>query len=273
MTIVYAVINNKGGTGKTTTAVTLADLTARANQDVPVCLVDLDPQGHAATFLGLDQEVNGRCIGKVLKDRSTLRANIINGSAPDRERPNLFVMPSSRDLDVSLEELVALATVAARRGGGPNLNTILADVLAPLSPKFGYIFIDCPPNLGVLTTAVYNFADFAIVPSATRFADFQGAQEHTAHLAHLRQAVPDVKAKLKVVVPTMYDQRRTQDKRVLAEMETIYGRSTVTEAVPLRVETQEAPESGMTLFEYSRATGKSSQALAVYARIAKRILN
>ena len=148
MTIVYAVINNKGGTGKTTTAVTLADLTARANHDVPVCLVDLDPQGHAATFLGLDQEVNGRCIGKVLKDRSTLRANIINGSAPDRERPNLFLMPSSRDLDVSLEELVALATVSARRGSGPKLNTILADVLAPAIPEVRLHLHRLPPKLG-----------------------------------------------------------------------------------------------------------------------------
>jgi len=270
--VIRAFTNNKGGTGKSTSCVNIAALVAMARPDSAVLIVDLDPQSHVARFLGLSEMAQGMCIGNVLKDPSRIRENIINASLPDYPRRNLFVIPSSRELEVTVEEIVALSTVRARHGVN-TLNTLLADTLAGLAETFGYIFIDCPPNLGSLTNAVYNFAHEAVVPTATKAVDFDGAQEHTLQLDRLRRQMPDViQARLSYVIPTMYDARTRQATRVIEAMRSVYGMETVTSPVPERVEVKEAPENGLTLYEYSVATGKESQSLVAYAGIARRMI-
>lgn len=270
---IFAVTNNKGGTGKSTTCVQLADLVARANPKTAVLIVDLDPQSHVAKFLGLRDKVRGMCIGNVLRDPDKLRANIVNASLPDYPRNNLFVIPSSRKLEQTIEELVALSLVGARHGSGNEMNTIIANALASLTETFGYIFLDCPPNLGSLTNTVYNFAEEVIVPTATKAVDFDGAQEHTDHLVNLRRQMPDViRARLTLVVPTMYDPRTRQATRVMEAMRQVYGASTVTQPIAERVEVKEAPEIGLTLYEYTTAVGKDSLPLTAYAGIARRLL-
>ncbi len=270
---IRAVTNNKGGTGKSTSCIQLADLVARANPSVPVLIVDLDPQSHVAKFLGLQDTVQGMCIGNVLKNPAELRSNIVNAGTDNYQRKNLFVIPSSRRLERTLDELMALSIVGSRHGDGINMETVLADALESIVGGFGYIFIDCPPNLGSLTTAVYNFAQEVIVPTATKAVDFDGAQEHTDHLYGLRNRLPNViNAKLLMVIPTMYDSRTRQAGRVLSAMKSVYGEMTVTSPVPDRVEVKEAPENGMTLYEYTRAIGKESTPLSVYASIAGRLV-
>ena len=270
--IIRAFTNNKGGTGKSTSCVNIAALVAQARPDTAVLIIDLDPQSHVARFLGLTEKTQGMCVGNVLKDPSKLRANIVNAGRPDYPRRNLFVIPSSRDLEMTVEEIVALSTVRARRGENV-LNTLLADALSGLAETFGYIFIDCPPNLGSLTNAVYNFAHEAVVPTATKAVDFDGAQEHTLQLDRLRRQMPDViQAKLRYVIPTMYDARTRQAIRVVEAMREVYGLETVTIPIPERVEVKEAPENGLTLYEYARAVGKESQSLVAYAGIARRMI-
>lgn len=269
---IRAITNNKGGTGKSTTCVQLADLIARSRPTIPVLIVDLDPQSHVSKFLGLSDLTRGMCVGHVLRDSSTLRNNIVNASLPDYPRKNLFVIPSSRELERTIEELVAISTVRARYGEN-RLNTMLTDALGPLSETFGYIFLDCPPNLGSLTNAVYNFAQEAIVPTATKAVDFDGAQEHTNQLVRLRKQMEGiVNARLSYVIPTMYDPRTRQAIRVVEAMREVYGADTVTIPIPERVEVKEAPENGLSLYEYTVAVGKESAPLTAYASIAKRLL-
>lgn len=270
---VFAVTNNKGGTGKTSTCIQLADLVARANPKKAVLIVDLDPQSHVSMFLGLEDQVQGMCIGNVLLDPEKIRDNIINAGRGDYPRKNLFVIPSSRTLERTIDKLVALSVIDGRYGDGVKMETVLADALSSVIEGFSYIFLDCPPNLGSLTTAVYNMAREVIVPVATKAVDFKGAQEHTQVLDNLRSQSPDIiNARLRMVIPTMFDGRTRQASRVLEAMQAVYGPTTVTNPVPDRVEVREAPENGMTLYEYAMATGKESMPLAVYANIAGRLV-
>lgn len=271
---IFAVTNNKGGTGKTSTCIQLADLVARANPKKAVLIVDLDPQSHVSMFLGLEDQVRGMCIGNVLLDPEKIRDNIINASRGDYPRKNLFVIPSSRSLERTIDKLVALSVIDGRYGDGVKMETVLADALSSVvDGGFSYIFLDCPPNMGSLTTAVYNMAHDVIVPVATKAVDFKGAQEHTEVLDKLRARFPGViNAKLHMVIPTMFDGRTRQAGRVLEAMQAVYGPTTVTNPVPDRVEVKEAPENGMTLYEYAMATGKESLPLAVYANIAGRLV-
>jgi chromosome partitioning protein len=269
---VYAITNNKGGTGKTTTTVNLADLTARANLDKRVCVIDLDPQGNIADSFGLREAAQGMCVSHILLDPATLGDNILQATNGDLVRNNLYVVPASRNLENATTQLVALAATGFISGDGPDLKTIMMDAFAPIVDNFDYVFIDCPPKLDVLKTAVYNMADFVIVPSAARYLDFQGAQQHTGDLSALRSKMPDtIKAKLVLVIPTMIDGREVQNRRVYEAMLEFYGARVVTTPIPARVEVKEAPEVGMTLYEYVAATNKRSQALAAYATIAQRI--
>ena len=269
---VYAVTNNKGGTGKTTSTVNLADLTARANLDKRVCVIDLDPQGNVADSFGLREAAQGMCVSNILSDPTTLGDNILQATKDDLVRDNLYIIPASRNLENATTQLVALAATGFVSGDGLNLKTILMDAFAPIVDNFDYVFIDCPPKLDVLKTAVYHMADFVIVPSAVRFLDFQGAQQHTGDLSALRGKMPEtIKAKLSLVIPTMIDGREVQNRRVYEAMLEFYGAKVVTTPIPARVEVKEAPEVGMTLYEYATATNKRSQALAAYATIAQRI--
>ena len=192
-TRVIAVADNKGGVGKTTTASILADGLAKMCRKyrggANVLVVDLDPQGNQADMFGVRADVlaDRLCVGNVLMEPGNLRVLQDNIISVDREeeglpRPNLYLLPASRNLEDVTQDLVVMTTMRTAQRSGFSLDTVLADALEPLLDQFDFIVIDCPPKLDTLKRAVYNFADEVIVPVKTDHVSLVGARQHTDEL-------------------------------------------------------------------------------------------
>jgi len=268
---VYAVVNRKGGVGKTTTAVSLAHGLTLAGP-YRVLLVDLDPQGNCATALGL--KTNGRPdIAELLVGSASLKDVIIPA---DREgtggpkRDNLFVIPSSDKLERAKKKLVAQAALAAIDAdmGGDNvaLDDIFLVRLAPVTKVFDYIIFDCPPSLDSFSTAVYAAATGAIVPVKTDFLGANGTAQHTDNIVEAQ--ANGLKIKIAAVVPTFYRPREVLARQIMTSLKKRYGARVVT-PIPQSVQVEQSPAaSGQTIHEYA----PDSPAAAAYMNLVQFIL-
>jgi len=281
-TRIIAVADNKGGVGKTTTAAVLADGLAKMcikhRNGADVLIVDLDPQGNQADIFGVRADVlaEGACIGNVLMEPGNLQLLQDNIISVDREeeglhRPNLYLLPASRNLEDVTQDLVVMTTMRTARRSGFNLDTVLADALTPLLGQFAFIIMDCPPKLDTLKRAVYNFADEVVVPIRTDHISLVGARQHTDDLYALQSEDPrKFKARVSLVVPTMLPSRQVLASQVVAQMEAFYGRDLVSNPVPESVYVKESPAvGGKTLFEYAPGSAPSK----AYASIVERVFN
>ena len=281
-TRVIAIADNKGGVGKTTTAGAVADGLARMCQKYRdgenVLVVDLDPQGNQADVFGVraDVQEDNLCVGHVLMEPGNLQILQHNIILLDRKedgfaRPNLYLLPASRNLEDVTQDLVVMTTMRTAQRSGFSLDTILADALEPLMGRFAFIVIDCPPKLDTLKRAVYNFADEVVVPVKTDHMSLVGARQHTDDLYALRSEDPrKFKARVSLVVPTMQPPRQILATQVVEQMQTFYGRDIVSVPVPESVYVKEAPAAGgQTLFEYAPNSSPSR----AYATIVERIYN
>lgn len=281
-TRVIAVADNKGGVGKTTTAGILADGLSRMckkhRPDANVLIVDLDPQGNQSDIFGVRGDVlaEGLCVGNVLMETGDLQRLQNNIISLDREeegfpRPNLYLLPASRNLEDITQDLVVMTTLRTAKRSGFDLDTILADALNPLLGSFDFIIIDCPPKLDTLKRAVYNFADEVVVPVKADHISLVGARQHTDDLYNLQQEDPrKFKARVSLVVPTMMASRQVLATQVVEQMQAFYGRDLVSEPIPESVYVKEAPAAnGQTLFEYAPSSSPSR----AYALIVERVFN
>lgn len=276
-TTVIAVADNKGGVAKTTTAGNVGYGLSRVlmrNGDPTgyVLMIDLDPQGNLSDFFGVRGRVGSRCIGNVLDkpgDVSTLKDNIVSldRSSDGFPRPNMFLIPASRELEYTTEDLVLRQL--SKRNNGFSLETVLQDAIAPIIGRFRYIIIDCPPKLDVLKRTVYNFADEVIVPVKVDYMSFQGAQQHTNDLSALRSGDRPVKAKLRWVLPTMLRPRQVLARETLAAMVKLYGRAYIADPIPESVDVKESPVRGQSLFEYA----PDSPPAVAYAKLVRSVAN
>lgn len=256
---IYAVVNRKGGVGKTTTAVTLAHgLAQKLEGQGHVLIVDLDPQGNVAHSLGLS--LNGRDLATVLTgdvpvEQAILRADRSESGGPSR--PNLWVLPASdalADAKLTLVANAALSSVFDQFGGQSRkavpTNQLLQTHLAKAMATFDYIILDCPPSLDMLSTAVYHFADEAIVPVKVDYLGVGGAARHTQNIIEAQAKGIDIK--VGVIVPTFVRAREILARQMLAALVESYGKSRVAEPIPQSVVVEQAPASGgLTLFEYA----------------------
>lgn len=266
-TKVIAIANNKGGVAKTTTACNLADGLARSLRDEDgnaiggVLLVDLDPQGNSADFFGFrsavldDTNPDGLCVSYLLKGERPLPDCILSldRSEDGLPRNNLYLVPASRELEYVAEDLLNQDYAASRRPTRRHvpLNDVLSHRLADAMGNFNYIVIDCPPKLDVFKNAVYNFADYVIVPTRADFISIVGAVQHTQDMYRVGQQF-GAKAQLAFVLPTMVSPRQVMDRQMRHELVETYGANRVATPIPQSVKVKESPGSGgRTLFEYA----------------------
>lgn len=257
---VFAIVNRKGGVGKTTTAVSLAHGLARLIEGKGhVLLVDLDPQGNVTHSLGLDPA--GRDIARVFTGELRAEDAIVHADRSDEEggpaRPNLWVLPASDALAEAKLQLVtnaALGTVMEQFGGSGKrpvpTHQLLQTYLANALTTFDYIILDCPPSLDMLGTAIYHFADEAIVPVKVDYLGVGGAARHTQNIIDAQARGVDIQVKF--IVPTFVRAREILARQMLKALRDSYGVSRVVDPIPQAVVVEQAPASGgLTLFEYA----------------------
>jgi chromosome partitioning protein len=274
---IFAVVNRKGGVGKTTTAVTLGHGLAKMIEGKGhVLLVDLDPQGNVTTSLGLatnGKDMAGVLTGDVPVEQAIMPADRSSQGGPSR--PNLWVLPASdalADAKLSLVANAALSSVMNQFGGrsaaAVPTHQLLQTHLAKAVATFDFVILDCPPSLDMLGTAIYHFADEAIVPVKVDYLGVGGTARHTQDIIAAQARGIDIR--VGIIVPTFVRAREILARQMMQALIDSYGKSRVAVPIPQSVVIEQAPAAGgLTLFEYA---GDSIPAKA-YWRLVEKVYN
>jgi chromosome partitioning protein len=244
---IIAVLNQKGGVGKTTTTINLAAFLARSGKKVLIC--DLDPQGNSTSGLGLDKNN----LNPTLYDVLFSRAEPVN-TIQKINQEKLEILPSNAQLAGAEVELVDL----------PERELQLKKVLAGLS--YDYILIDCPPALGLLTVNALAAADQVLIPVQAEYYALEGLSQLLSVIQQVRQALNRDLNILGVVV-TLYDKRNSLSDQVKKELEKYFEDKVFKTIIPRNVRLAEAPSFGKSIIEHD----KWSKGARAYKSLAKEV--
>lgn len=244
---VIAIINQKGGVGKSTTAVNLS--ASLGEQGKKVLLVDLDPQGNTTSGYGIEKEELENDVYNALLEDYPIEDLVL-----DTVEKNVFVIPSTIQLAGAEIELVS---AMARE-------SVLKTALDRIKNDFDYVFIDCPPSLGLLTINALVAADSLLIPIQCEYYALEGV---TKLLESMKMVKNRLNPNLYVfgVVMTMYDTRTALSKQVVDEVNKYFGKTVFKTIIPRNVKLSEAPSHGLPVIMYARVS-KGSLAYSNLAR-------
>lgn len=250
-TRVMVVANQKGGVGKTSTVVNLA--AAMASKGLNVLVIDNDPQGNCSTALGIDHAPGTPSIYDVMSQQMTISEVVQVNSTYN----NLLVVPASIDLAGAEIELVT----AMRREY--RLRDAIEQYLSE-NTELDYVFIDCPPSLGLLTLNAFVGGDEVLIPIQAEYYALEGLSQLLNSVERIRVALhPGLR--VSTILMTMYDKRTNLSREVLAEVQAHFPKQTLQTVIPRSVKISEAPSFGQTVVEYEpRSPGAISYLEAAY---------
>ncbi|WP_370514622.1 ParA family protein [Adlercreutzia sp. ZJ138] len=250
-TKVIAIINQKGGVGKSTTSINLG--AALGEMGKQVLLIDLDPQGNSSSGLGIDKGAVQNCIYDVLLNDVPIEQAII----PDVYE-GLDVVPATINLAGAEVELVSEMARENR----------LKDAVGTMRGRYDFVFIDCPPSLGLLTVNALVAADKLLIPIQCEFYALEGV---TKLLDSMNRVKSRLNPSLDIygVLMTMYDGRTTLSRQVVEEVRNYFGRIVFETMIPRTVKLSEAPSYGQPITQYDPA-GKGAQS---YVDLAKEVIS
>ena len=250
MSVTIAVTNQKGGVGKTTSAVNVAYYLAKSGKRV--LLVDLDPQGNATSGLGVDKTSLEVTMSEVLLESSTLAGAIIR-----TEHKNLWLAPTTAHLANVEVEIAAMQHKFTR----------LKTALASAEGDYDYIIIDSPPSLSLLTVNGLNAAKYVLLPVQAEFYALEGLGQLLETMKLVRKGM-NPRLELLGVLPTMVDSRTTLSSQVHAEIKRHFSDKVFNTTIPRNIRLAEAPSHGLPIGVYDRF----SKGTRAYKALAKEVI-
>ncbi len=256
---VLAVTNQKGGVGKTTTAINLG--TALAAIEQRVLVLDLDPQGNASTGLGIEEKDRHISTYDVL----SRTASMAQAAMPSKI-PQLYVVPATRDL-AGLEPELNAAQNKAFRLRDAIMTLKVSDEQLPEEERFDYVLIDCPPSLNILTLNAMSAADSVLVPVQCEFFALEGIKQLAESIEFVKNSLnPDLE--IHGVVLTMHDARAKLSEEVVNEVRNFFGPKVYETLIPRNVRIAEAPSHGKPILLYDHKSVGSK----AYIKLAREII-
>ena len=250
MARVIAVANQKGGVGKTTTAINLSASIALAEK--PILLIDADPQGNTTTGIGFQKDPSRRTLYHALSLGEPLSTVIIKTQVE-----GLDLIPSDRNLAGAAIELAT----------AENREHRLKELIQQIRSDYAFIIVDCPPTLDLITLNVLVASDSVLVPIQCEYLALEGVSELLDTLMRIRRTLnPDLA--VEGIVLTMYDDRTTLSRQVSADLRSFFGTQVFESVIPRNVRLAEAPSHGKPIMFYDI----HSKGAEAYIQLAKEVI-